>query len=73
MKTGRPPGKAHPMPMFEFWILFLEQLPVCDTVQAAYFEAEKIVIELHGRRRFGTYQSFKKAKCVWYKSKIRKK
>ena len=72
MTTGRPHGKAHPMPMLEFWRLFLEQLPLQPTVRDAYEAAEIIVFGRYERRRFGSYQSFKKAKCLYYKSKSKK-
>lgn len=67
MTTGRPHGKAHPMPMFEFWRLFLEQLPLQPTVRDAYEAAEIIVFERHKRRRFGSYQSFKNQRRRFYK------
>ena len=68
-EIGRPPGKAHPLPMFDFWIIFLEQLPEHEVVSAAYEAAEVLVVKEYGRRRFRTYVSFRSAKCRWLKLK----
>ena len=40
---GRPPGPKHPMPMQEFWVLVLEQLPEVELMHRAYLAAELIV------------------------------
>jgi hypothetical protein len=57
------------MPMQEFWILFLEQLPECELMHRAYEEAEIIVEARYGRRRFGSYASFRIARMRFYKKK----
>lgn len=62
MTKGRPPGKAHPLPMKDFWVLVLEQLPEVELMRLAYEEAEIIVVERYGRRRFGSYGSFRFAR-----------
>ena len=67
--TGRPPGKAHPLPMFDFWIIFLEQLPEHEVVSAAYEAAEVLVVKEYGRRRFRTYVSFRDAKSKFLKAR----
>lgn len=72
-KRGRQPGPLHPMPMREFWILFLEQLPECERVRAAYEKAEEIVFERYGRRRFRSYTSFRMAKMIYYRRRKEKR
>lgn len=73
LKRGRQPGPLHPMPMREFWILFLEQLPECERVQAAYEKAEEIVFERYGRRRFRSYDSFRNWKKLFYRNRKQKR
>lgn len=65
---GRPPGTPHPMPMKEFWVLVLEQLPEVELMHRAYLAAELIVEAQYGRRRFGSYESFRVCKVKFYKS-----
>lgn len=69
MTRGRPPGKAHPMPMKDFWILVLEQLPEVELMHRAYLAAELIVEIRYGRRRFGSYGSFRIARMRFCKPK----
>lgn len=69
MTKGRPPGKPHPMPMKDFWILVLEQLPEVELMHRAYEEAEIIVFAEYGRRRFGSYGSFRIARMRFCKVK----
>jgi hypothetical protein len=66
---GRPPGKPHPLPFKDFWILVLEQLPEVELMHLAYLAAELIVEDRYGRRRFKSYQSFRSVKCRWLKTK----
>ena len=58
--------------MFDFWVLFLEQLPEVGDVRGAYEAAELVVIARYGRRRFKTYVTFRSAKCRFLKIKKRK-
>lgn len=73
LNRGRQPGPLHPMPMREFWILFLEQLPECERVRLAYERAEVIVVEIYGRRRFRSYAAFRMAKMMYYKKRKEKR
>jgi len=70
MPKGRPLGKAHPMPMQDFWILFLEQLPECELMHRAYIATELIVEARYGRRRFGSYASFRIARMRFCKKPV---
>ena len=69
MTRGRPPGPPHPLPMKDFWVLVLEQLPEVELMHLAYEEAEVIVFEMYGRRRFGSYGSFRNARMRFCKIK----
>lgn len=73
LKRGRQPGPLHPMPMREFWILFLEQLPNGGSVCAAYEKAETITVEVYGRRRFRSYAAFRIAKMRFYRVRKEKR
>jgi hypothetical protein len=55
--------------MKDFWILVLEQLPEVELMHRAYLAAELIVELQYGRRRFGSYASFRVCKMRFYKSK----
>lgn len=68
---GRPPGPAHPLTFFEFWIIYCEQLPEQGTVLGAYEAAERITEAAHGRRRFGSYVSFRNVKSKWMKQRAK--
>jgi hypothetical protein len=57
------------MPMDEFWVLVLEQLPEVELMHRAYIAAELIVEIRFGRRRFGSYESFRVAKFKFYRVK----
>ena len=71
MAKGRPPGPSHPMPMDEFWVVVLEQLPEVELMHLAYDRAELIVEIRFGRRRFGSYESFRVAKFKFYRVKTK--
>jgi hypothetical protein len=59
----------HPLSMFEFWRMWLEQLPECGNVKDAYEAAERAAVEMFGRRKFSSYGSFRKAKCIFLKKR----
>lgn len=69
MTRGRPPGPPHPLPMKDFWVLVLEQLPEVELMHLAYIAAELIVEAEYGRRRFGSYGSFRIARMRFCKVK----
>lgn len=71
MTKGRPPGPPHPLPMREFWVIVLEQLPEVELMHLAYERAEILVEIRFGRRRFGSYESFRVCKMRFYKIKKR--
>ena len=60
------------MPMQAFWIVFLESLAETETVLQAYELAEEKTFAKYGRRRFGSYESFKVCKHRFYQVKIKK-
>lgn len=72
-KRGRPCGAAHPMPMQEFWVLVLSQLPEQGMMRTAYVAAEIIVVQRYGRARFRSYGAFRNAKSKFYRLKTKKK
>jgi hypothetical protein len=55
--------------MKDFWILVLEQLPEVELMHRAYIAAELIVEARYGRRRFGSYGSFRIARMRFCKIK----
>jgi hypothetical protein len=55
--------------MKDFWVLVLEQLPEVELMHRAYIAAELIVEARYGRRRFGSYGSFRIARMRFCKVK----
>jgi hypothetical protein len=55
--------------MKDFWVLVLEQMPEVELMHLAYEEAEIIVEAEYGRRRFGSYGSFRIARMRFCKIK----